>query len=172
MNKFQIFLGLTVLILGGLFYLTVRSPGSLCYTNYHISNNLIAQLQKGSISILINAFPAFAHVFSFSLLTSGLIGNNSRKSCALICTSWLLLNLIFEIGQYPISKYRKLGEEVLIMIPGMNPDWNLFQRISLYFENGIYDLFDIFASLVGSFTAYFAIRVTNHQCSHDPNVPY
>jgi hypothetical protein len=97
-NKNQILIGLIALLIGSVVYLIDRSPGQTYFlftapfsiSLYHSTPNLFG--------IIGDSLPAFLHVFSFILLTAGLIFC-SKKDYLIICLFWFLVDAAFEVGQ-------------------------------------------------------------------------
>ncbi len=148
-NKIQILIGVIGLLFGSLVYLVDRPPeqtyfvynSSIAISLYNILPNLF-----GSIG---NSLPAFIHVFSFILITAGLIACQKR-GYLIVCLSWFLVDCAFEIGQ----KFKLLAV-------GIVPDW--FEGIPLwgntqnYFINGTFDFHDLIGITSGMIVAYFVL---------------
>lgn len=157
-NKKQLFIGLGGLFVGLLIYFIDR-PGDT-YLVRQISGgvsfyNKIPAL-FGSIG---NVLPAFIHVFSFSLITSALLGCG-KKGAIVVCSSWLAVNLIFELGQ----KFKPLS----VSITDKNGAANTFLEVfSNYFRSGTFDKYDLIAFVLGAAAAYFIISLTIHREEND-----
>lgn len=152
MNKFQVATGLTALFFGVLVYAVDRPGESVFFINklnYNISlYNKVPSL-FGSMGYNL---PAFIHVFSFSLLTAGLIVPDKYRYFY-ICIFWFLTNSLFELGQ----KYHILATKIL-------PDWlenvPVLSNTQSFFTNGTFDYFDIIGFAVGGIAAYALLILT------------
>jgi hypothetical protein len=158
-NKIQILIGVIGLLFGSLVYLIDRPPdqtyfvynSSIAISLYNILPNLF-----GSIG---NSLPAFIHVFSFILITAGLIACQ-KTGYLIICLSWFLVDCAFEIGQ----KFKLLAV-------GIVPDW--FEGIPLlgntqnYFINGTFDFHDLLGITSGMIIAYIVLLTTRGGGMHD-----
>jgi len=151
-NKIQILIGVIGLLFGSLVYLVDRPPeqtyfvynSSIAISLYNILPNLF-----GSIG---NSLPAFIHVFSFILITAGLIACQKR-GYLIVCLSWFLVDCAFEIGQ----KFKLLAA-------GIVPDWfegiPLWENTQNYFINGTFDFHDLIGITSGMIVAYFVLLTT------------
>lgn len=143
-NKKQIFIGIIPLIIGLLIYFIDRPPEDtyLVYkisrgiSLYHIIPNLFGSIGK--------ILPAFIHVFSFSLITSGLLGCRKR-GCLIICSGWLVIDLAFEFGQ-------KFDSWVSNLIPDFS-GIPFLEAIKDCFISGTFDHYDLTAIVLGSIAA-------------------
>jgi hypothetical protein len=87
-NKMQILAGATALLFGILVYLVDRPPeqtyfvykSTVTISLYHILPNLYG--------IIGNSLPSFAHVFSFILITAGLIASKKENSSLSACSGF------------------------------------------------------------------------------------
>ena len=153
MNKKQIIIGLVALFIGSLIYLIDRSPDHtyLVYSSpINISlSNVIPNL-FGSIG---NSLPEFIHVFSFILITAGLIFCNKR-GYLIICLAWFLVDSAFEVGQ----KFTTWSTSII-------PDWftgiPFLENTENYFLKGTFDFLDLAAIAFGAVIAYFVLLITN-----------
>jgi len=86
----------------------------------------------------LNWFPTFIHPFLFSLLSWWAMGFKYPKSSI---GFWLVINLIFEMGQsIQVDKYDFLP--------------TILQK---YFINGTFDWWDMFSIILGAVSAYIFI---------------
>lgn len=122
-NKRQILIGAVGLLIGTLVYLVDRPPDQ----TYFIYNSSIDISLYNTFPNLFgyigNSLPAFIHVFSFILITAGVI-SCQKRDYLIICMSWFILDCAFELGQ----KYNTWSSRVI-------PDW--FGGI-LFLENSKY----------------------------------
>jgi hypothetical protein len=151
-NWLQTLIGAVGLLVGALVYLVDRPPDQ----TYFVYNSSIA-ISLGNIlpnlfGFIGNSLPAFIHVFSFILITAGIIFSRKRNYL-IICLSWFLVDCAFEIGQ----KFKLLAV-------GIVPDW--FEGIPLlgntqnYFINGTFDFHDLLGITCGMIIAYFVLLTT------------
>lgn len=151
-NWLQILIGAASLLFGTFVYLVDRPPdqtyfvynSSIAISLYNILPNLFGPIG--------NSLPAFIHVFSFILITAGLIAYQKR-GYLIICFSWLIVDCAFELGQ----KFNSLAVKII-------PHW--FSRIPFlentdnYFFTGTFDYFDLTAITIGTIMAYFVLLTT------------
>ena len=128
-----LFLIIVPLILTALFYYFFRE-GTVFYKALGVDHNL----QYFFKSHIINSFPSFAHVYSFSL-TTWLV--NGQKNGLFSILLWVIINTIFELGQ-------ALSSDQLVNLPGF---------LASFFKNGSFSWFDIAAILIGGLAAYLTI---------------
>lgn len=151
-NWCQILIGAGGLLVGTLVYLVDRSSDQTYFvfnsgieiSLYNILPNLFGPIG--------NSLPAFIHVFSFILITAGLI-SCQKRSYRIICLSWFLVDCAFELGQ----KYKSLSLKLI-------PDW--FERILFlentrnYFLRGTFDFIDLAVTAFGTVIAYLVLLAT------------
>jgi hypothetical protein len=152
-NKLQILIGITVLLIGTLVYLIDRPPEHTYFVYryfhalsfYHIIPNLFGSLVGGSL-------PEFTHVFSFILITAGII-SCGKRGYLIISSGWLFIDCGFKLGQ----KFSSLSVKII-------PDW--FSNIPVleatkgYFLKGTWDIKDIIAIFFGASAAYLVLITT------------
>ena len=151
-NGSQLLIGIAALFVGLLVYLVDRPPEqtyfvhaySYSISQYHSLPNLFGPI--GS------SLPAFVHVFSFILLTAGLL-SCGKKGCLIICLSWFLVDFAFELGQ-----------QFKTWSANMIPDW--FEGIPFlessknYFLLGTFDFLDLAAIVFGTLAGYLVVLFT------------
>ena len=150
-NKVQILIGATALLLGSLIYLIDRPPDQTYFIySSHISISLYSALPNlfGAIG---NSLPAFIHVFSFSLITAGLL-SCKKRGCLIVCLSWLFVDFAFELGQ----KYSALPLKII-------PDWfngiPFLENSADYFRCGTFDMLDLAAITLGGVAASLTLVI-------------
>lgn len=153
-NKLQIFIGFAGLIFGTLVYLIDRHPDQTYFIqiiglSLHTLPNIFGYFG--------NNLPAFIHVFSFILITGGLL--STKKYTLTICLGWFLIDCVFELGQ----KYPSLSSSVI-------PDWfngiPFLENTKYFFLQGTFDILDLIAICFGTVIAYFVLQTTNrNQCT-------
>jgi hypothetical protein len=137
-------MGWAALIPGVLFYFLFR-PQGVAYVSERLRLDLI--LRPYSLAApLWGSFPDFIHPLAFSMIGMGVL-SLSRRWRLLVCSSILLLNLFFEIGQ----KYKN-------MALGIVPKWldgiPVLENVNSYFLRGTFDLQDVLAMCLGSSIAF------------------
>ena len=152
-NRLQILIGTVGLLFGSLIYIIDRPPDQ---TYFIYTSNISISLYN----ILPNIFgfigdilPAFIHVFSFTLITAGLIFCRKR-GYLIICLSWFLADCAFELGQ----KFHTFPVKV---IPHWFTNIPFLENTENYFIHGTFDLIDLIAIALGSIAAYFILLATN-----------
>ena len=152
LNRIQFLMGILMLVLGSLIYMTDRSPGSVYFTRFfgmHLKLLGPGIRVLGAIGLRL---PAFFHVLSFSLITASFM-SCSRKNFLSICTGWFFINCGFEMGQ----KYKQAAA-------GMTPEFfrhlPFFENTRAYFLSGTFDWLDILAAAAGGAAAYLTLLAT------------
>ena len=156
-NWLQILIGVSALFIGLLLYLVDRSPDRTYFiykTNIDIS---LYNTFPNLIGPISGSLPAFIHVFSFILITAGVV--SCRKTGYLIiCASWLILDCSFELGQ----KYNALISAII-------PDWfagiPVLENSNSYFLKGTFDPADMAAIIGGTMAAYVILITTSRGIS-------
>jgi len=151
-NKTQIIIGFLGLFVGSVIYLIDRPPDQ---TYFIAQSPLTISLYKkipNLFGIMGDSLPAFLHVFSFILLTAGLIFY-SKRAYLIICPFWFLIDVAFEVGQ----KYYNVTSHII-------PDWfegiPFLENTKAYFLHGTFDFRDLAAIASGAIVAYFLISIT------------
>ena len=121
------------ILLTALFYYFFRE-GTIVYKTLGIDSNL----QHFFKSDLINSLPSLAHVYSFSLASWFV---SDQKNGLLSCLLWVIINIVFELGQ-------ALPSDQLSSFPDF---------LAYFFRNGSFNWFDMIAIFVGGLTAYWTI---------------
>lgn len=155
MNAFQIIIGILGLLIGSLVYVTDRSSEGI----YFIEKLKIPTGIFNKLPILFGmagrSLPDLLHVFSFILITAGLL-SCKKKWYKTICLSWFSLDIAFELGQ----KFKSFPMKII-------PDWfdgiPFLESTKNYFQKGSFDIFDIFAIAAGTVIAYFVLLITNKE---------
>ncbi len=151
-NKRQILIGMSSLIIGTLVYLVDRSPDQTYFvfsSPFNISLFKTLPIIFGSIG---NNLPAFIHAFSFVLITAALVSCRNR-GYIIICLSWFFVDCTFELGQ----KFTSLPLKII-------PDWfagiPFLENTGNYFAHGTFDYFDLIAIAIGTVIAYYVLLAT------------
>lgn len=151
-NSRQVLLGFISIMLGIFVYIAFRPSWQTAWIPE------IAYLNWSKFQFLTERMynlPSFLHVFGFSLLTAGVLGQK-KWIFLIICVSWLYLNLIFEFFQKNTT-YNWL-RDISINHENLNPILHWFQRYSFH---GIFDPKDILALISGAMLAYIFMVKTN-----------
>ena len=152
MNLFQIMIGIFFLIIGALVYLIDRPFNSTYFVyNYNFLlnfHNIIPNI-FGSLS---NSLPDFIHVFSFIMITAGVL-SCGKKGGLIVSICWLFIDISFEIGQ-------KFPSIPLKFIPNSFSNIPILEATKYYFQEGTFDIRDLFAIMLGSIIAYSLILIT------------
>lgn len=155
MNNRQIAIGLCALVFGAMVYFMDRPSGSVWFLNLLPLKSNPSGIHEHVFGELGRYLPAFAHVFALSLITGGVI-NRGRIADGLACGGWILVDGLFEFGQ----KYSRAAASLV-------PDW--FSRIPLldqtanYFQMGNFHAMDIAWTIIGGFTAFVVLALTNQR---------
>jgi len=151
-NLFRIMIGIFFLIIGALVYLIDR-PSNSTYFVYHYNfmlnfHNIIPNI----FGPLSNSLPDFIHVFSFIMITAGVL-SCGKTGGLIVSIFWLLIDTSFEIGQ----KYPSVP---LKFIPDSFSNTPILEATKCYFQEGTFDIIDLFAIMLGSIIAYLLILIT------------
>jgi hypothetical protein len=152
-NKTQLCVGASALFLGFLVYLVARPSDT-----YFLSLLKVPNRSWTSNSTLFNEIAgvvsSFLHVFAFSLMLGGLLACETL-GYLLICSSWFVVNALFELGQkYAISASHR--------IPDSLERGFLLGNVKTYFLKGTFDYFDLLAGCIGAMVAYLILVKTTH----------
>ena len=152
-NTRQIFIGIAVLLLGIMVYLVDRPPDQTYFVYSSPVNISLNNVIPNLFGLIGNSLPTFIHIFSFFLITAGLICYHKR-GYLIICISWFLVDCAFEFGQ----KYNSLALKII-------PDWfagiPFLENTENYFLYGTFDFIDMAAITIGTVIAYFVLLSTN-----------
>jgi len=152
-NWVQISIGVLVLAVGSLIYLIDRPPDHTYFVYSSPINISLFTTIPQIFGLIGNSLPAFIHVFSFILITAGLIFCKKR-GYLIICLVWFFIDVVFELGQ----KFNSLSSMIV-------PDWfagiPLLINTESYFLHGTFDLLDLSAITIGAALAYLVLLITN-----------
>jgi len=152
MNRKQLFVGLIALFFGLTVYLIDRSPEQT-YFIYKIDSAIsLHDILPPLFGPLGKILPAFVHVFSFALLTAGILACNKR-GCVVACIVWLSVDVAFELGQ-------KFGVWTSNLVPSWFEGIPLLENTGNYFMSGTFDFIDLTAIAAGSLVAYLTMMRT------------
>lgn len=152
-HRLWILMGMIGLLLGLAVYLVDRPPEKI-YFIFNLNPDL--SLYRGLPRIfgrLGNWLPEFLHPFSFILLAAGISACRKQWQFAAISLFWLLMNVVFELGQ----KYKDFAVSFV-------PDWfsgiPYLENTRDYFLAGRFDPADLAAVILGSLAAYVVLVLT------------
>ncbi|HID30383.1 MAG TPA: hypothetical protein EYP19_10315 [Desulfobacterales bacterium] len=97
--------------------------------------------------VLGGVLPEFVHPFSFALITMALFPQASKNARRMICLFWLVLELLFEIGQF-------CGNQIAQYVPRIFDHLYVLANLRSYLLNGTYDHLDVLAICLGITAAY------------------
>lgn len=151
-NRLQVLIGIAGLLLGTIVYLVDRPPEHTYFVYISGISISLYNILPNIFGLVGNSLPAFIHVFSFILITAGLM--SCRKTGFLmICLSWFLAGCAFELGQ----KYNTWSASVM-------PDWfagiPFLENSKNFFLQGTFDFNDMAAIALGTLIAYFVLLAT------------
>ena len=154
-NKIQILIGATALIIGSLVYIIDR-PADYTYFVYSGPTSIsLYKIIPNLFGLIGNNLPAFVHIFSFILLTAGVL-SCQKRGCLFICLSWFFLDCAFELGQ-------KFKTVPLKIIPAWFSGIPFLENTRTYFLGGTFDVLDLVAIALGTIAAYLILLNTNKE---------
>ena len=152
-NSLQVLIGLGGLLLGTLVYLVDRPPDQTYFLYSSSINISLHDTLPNLFGLIGNNLPAFIHVFSFILITAGLI-YCQKRGYLIICLSWFFVDCAFEFGQ----KFDAWSSMII-------PDWFVglpfLENTENYFRKGTFDILDLVAIVFGTAIAYFILLTTS-----------
>jgi hypothetical protein len=154
-NKSQILIGTIGLLIGSLIYLVDRPPGQTYFVYSSPINISLSNIIPSLFGSIGNSLPEFIHVFSFILITAGLIFCQKR-GYLIICLSWFLIDCAFELGQ----KFTTWPSKI---IPYWFEGVPFLENTGNYFRKGTFDILDLVAIAFGTATAYFILLTTSRR---------
>ena len=149
----QISSGLIFSLIGLSIYLLIRGD-----TIAFIPDGLVVRgLVPDSITQLTNQLPTFTHLLAFALLTAGIVGAG-RRTAALVCLFWLLVETAFEAAQHPI-----VSSWLVPHVPQWSEHILLLDNTRNFLLNGTFDPLDLVAAGIAALCAYVIIAMTRSQ---------
>jgi len=136
-NRLQVLIGLSGLLLGTIVYLVDRPPEHTYFVYISGFKISLYNTLPNIFGAIGNSLPAFIHVFSFILITAGLISCH-KTGFLIICLSWFLVDCAFELGQ-------KFNSLFLKIIPGWFAGIPFIENMKNYFVYGTFDINDLIA---------------------------
>lgn len=151
-NNRQILIGLTALVTGALVYLVDRPPDQTYFIYSCPFEVSLFKTFPNLFGFIGNSLPAFIHVFSFILITAGLL-SCQKSGCIIVCAFWCVTDMAFELGQKFNSLPLKAIPEWFTGIPYLENTKN-------YFLFGTFDFMDLAAISTGTVIAYLVLLFT------------
>lgn len=152
-NGWQILIGLGGLIIGTMVYLIDRPPEATYFIHFSSIKISLYGILPSVFGVIGNSLPDFLHVFSFILLTAGILPWRKRGYLA-ICLGWFFIDLAFELCQ-------KFNALALRMVPEWFKGIPFLENTENYFKQGTFDFLDLIAISLGTVAAYFVLLATN-----------
>ena len=146
--------GLAGLILGSLVYLTDRPPNQTYFIHRMLSTSLYRLFPK-IFSIYGNFLPSFLHVFSFILITAGMLPRGDKYYLA-ISSAWISIGSLLELGQ----NFKQFTPK---MVPNWFAELPFLENAKNYFLLGTFDIRDLAASALGGITAYLILIISDRR---------
>ena len=151
-NRLQILIGVVGLVVGSLIYLIDRPPDQTYFIYSSPVNISLSNTIPNVFGLIGGTLPEFIHVFSFILITAGLI-SYQKRGYLIICLSWFLVDCAFELGQ----KFTTWSSSII-------PNWftgiPFLENTENYFLQGTFDFIDLAGIAMGTATAYFVLLGT------------
>ncbi len=152
-NRVQILIGVAGLVVGSLIYLVDRPPDQTYFLYSSSINISLHDTLPNLFGLIGNNLPAFIHVFSFILITAGLI-YCQKRGYLIICLSWFFVDCAFELGQ-------KFDVWSSMIIPDWFAELPFLENAENYFRKGTFDILDLVAIVFGTAIAYFILLTTS-----------
>ncbi len=151
-NRLQILIGTLVLLSGTLVYLVDRPPDQTYFVYKSSVDISLHNILPNLFGIIGSSLPSFSHVFSFILITAGLIASKKR-GYIIICLFWFLIDSAFEFGQ-------KFNTLIIEFTPGWFAGIPFLENTGDYFVRGTFSFCDMVAIAIGTIAAYFILTKT------------
>jgi len=152
MNLRQIAIALAALLLGALFYLLLRPPG----TTYFIPETLSMFFIDHAAAGWLSAVPSFFHGFAFVLLTVGVLGCRQQGCLLWVAVFWLVVDGLFELAQH-----QQISQWLITHLPAWFEQVVLLENVDDYLLTGRFDVYDMLGLLLGVGAAYLVAIFTN-----------
>jgi len=144
----KLLLAATALGLGFVVYLFDRLPGSAYFLPAQWAHFAGKPFIFGSVG---GWLPEFAHVYAFGLLTATVLGT-TRRAALTGCSLWWLIDILFEIGQYP-----NLGPHLAAATPVWLDGIPFLENTGAFFARGTFDPADLIAIMLGALAAWMTL---------------
>lgn len=154
LNRMHLLIGLLLLVLGCLFYVTARVPADVYFTRFFGLETQLPLPDGFTLGAVGRRLPSFIHVCAFSLMTAAFMETSWKKMTA-VCMGWFIVNFAFEMGQ----KYKQAASQ---MVPDSFRYLPFFDTTRSYFISGTFDRLDILAAAGGAVAAYLTWLATKN----------
>ena len=151
-NIRQILIGVVGLLIGTLVYLVDRPPDQTYFVYNTPFNISLFKALPNLFGHIGDSLPSLIHVFSFILLTAGIISCR-KKGFFIVCLCWFSIDCVFELGQ-------KFSSLTLKIIPSWFSSIPFLENTRNYFLYGTFDFNDLAAITIGTLLAYFVLLTT------------
>lgn len=154
-------MALTALGVGILVYLLDRSPEHVYFLSPAASWMPSHEAWLGPLG---GWLPDFVHVYAFALLTAAVVPQ--PKAVLPICAFWLVVDVLFELGQYP-----PFAGQIAGAIPTWFQEVPILDNTAAYFLQGVFDPWDLLAIFLGTLAAYLTLTLIAQRDAHHASQP-
>lgn len=158
-NRVQILIGASGLLIGALVYLIDRPPDQTYFVYSSRIKISLYETLPNVFGVIGDSLPEFIHVFSFILITAGLL-SCQKRGYLIVCLSWFSVDFAFEL-------FQKFNTLPLKIIPNWFKGIPFLENTENYFLQGTFDIFDLTAIAFGTVIAYFVLLTTNKGGYHE-----
>jgi hypothetical protein len=152
-NGVQILIGLGGLFVGTMVYLIDRPPEATYFIQFSGVKVSLYGILPNLFGVIGNSLPDFLHVFSFIMLTAGLL-SWGKRGYLVICLGWFSIDLVFEL-------FQRFNAIPLKIIPAWFQGIPFLENTGNYFRRGTFDLLDVIAICLGAASAYAVLIATD-----------
>ena len=145
-------MGLFALFLGTLVYLTDRPPQSTYFVREWLSWTGLYNIWPDLFGWWDRSLASFLHVFSFIMITAGLVAPSPRSRLA-VCLGWFTVDGLFEAGQH-------FDTLAVSLVPTWFDHWPFLETCRDYFSKGSYDPADMAAICAGALAGWLLLGAT------------
>ena len=146
-NSLQFIIGVGALLVASMEYVLSRPVDSTCLGAAAKVATGDIPFKMGIFGIFGGTLPEFIHPFSFALITMALFRRKSRGIRAIICLFWLVVDVLFEIGQ-------AFAHQISQFLPRILAHTKFPELLVNYFLRGTYDRLDLLAICLGTASAF------------------
>lgn len=137
--------GIALLALGALYYVVLR-PAAIA------AGFVSSAATAPGIATVLGSLPTFLHVCAFALLT-GVVATTDRYGRACICTAWVGIDAVFEMGQHAL-----VSPTLAVPLEHWCAALAVCRRTSQFFVQGTFDPADLIAGVIGGLAAFSFLR--------------
>jgi len=153
-NIRQLLIGLTILVLGTLFYYFCRSVEQTYFLKFLAVNPHNTKFLSPIFVTLANSLPTFIHPLAFIVMTAALVAGQKR-GYTVVCLAWFTIDVLFELGQ-------GFGDVMIAIIPDWFSSVLFLENAHDYFLHGRFDYLDLLSIALGSAAAYMLLIITSN----------